>query len=88
VEHCSYPFQERPVQSFGNAVVLGRVVDGKLLRGAGRFQMHGESLAKVLATAVGVQSLDSSAVLGLAPGLEVLVGVERIAFLTQEMKVR
>jgi hypothetical protein len=77
------------VQSFGNTIVLGGVMDGKLLHGASCFQVHSEGLAKVLTTMVRVQGLDLSAMLGLAPGLKVLqvVGLECVTLLTQEVKV-
>ena len=62
-------------------------MNGKLLLCAIPFQMHDKLLPGVFTTTIRMKNFDISLVLCFAICLEVLVGIESVAFVFQEMVI-
>ena len=88
MHHGMHSLDQCVIQSFGDAIVLGRVVHGHSALSTLQLQMLRELSAKILSTVVGTKPFDLHTELGCQPALERLIQVERVRLCFLEVELR
>ena len=87
MQHRLYLLQDGTIQLLCYTIVLGCIMNSKLLFSTILVQVKGKFLASVFATSVRVEGFYVSLVLGKALGRKVLVSPQGLTFAMQEVKV-
>ena len=84
----AYAFDQRAVESLGDAVMLRRVMRGKFPFCPFELQVPAKFFAQVLSTAVRSEPFNDGAALRFRPSRVGFIGVEGVGFCCEEVEVR